>query len=58
VKELAGDGVPVAVTCRVRRLARQPYYGHDPDTPETHHGMILGAWAGPPVTRSAQRRWW
>ena len=23
--ELAADGVPVAVTCRVLRLARQPY---------------------------------
>lgn len=26
MKELAGDGVPVAVTCRVLKLARQPYY--------------------------------
>ncbi|WP_107103807.1 MULTISPECIES: IS3 family transposase [unclassified Streptomyces] len=26
VKELAGDGVPVTVTCRVMKLARQPYY--------------------------------
>ncbi|AXK75102.1 IS3 family transposase [Mycolicibacterium neoaurum] len=26
VKELAGDGIPVAVTCRVLKLARQPYY--------------------------------
>src|SRR6476660_455573 len=26
VKELAADGVPVAVTCRVLQLARQPYY--------------------------------
>jgi putative transposase len=26
VSELAGDGVPVAVTCRVLKLARQPYY--------------------------------
>ncbi|MCX4406087.1 IS3 family transposase [Streptomyces sp. NBC_01764] len=26
VKELAGDGMPVAVTCRVLKLARQPYY--------------------------------
>ncbi|WP_327389062.1 IS3 family transposase [Streptomyces sp. NBC_01207] len=26
VKELAGDGVPVTVTCRVIKLARQPYY--------------------------------
>ena len=24
--ELAADGVPVAVTCRVLKLARQPYY--------------------------------
>src|SRR4051812_15027511 len=26
VRELAVDGVPVAVTCRVLNLARQPYY--------------------------------
>jgi putative transposase len=26
VKELAADGVPVTVTCRVLKLARQPYY--------------------------------
>jgi putative transposase len=26
VKELAADGIPVAVTCRVLKLARQPYY--------------------------------
>ena len=26
VRELADDGVPVAVTCRVLKLARQPYY--------------------------------
>jgi putative transposase len=26
VKELAGDRIPVAVTCRVLKLARQPYY--------------------------------
>lgn len=26
MKELAADGVPVAVTCRVLTLARQPYY--------------------------------
>lgn len=26
MKELAGDGVPVKVTCRVLKLARQPYY--------------------------------
>lgn len=26
VRELADDGVPVAVTCRVLNLARQPYY--------------------------------
>ncbi|WP_280227254.1 IS3 family transposase [Nocardia farcinica] len=26
VKELAADGIPVAVTCRVLDLARQPYY--------------------------------
>jgi transposase InsO family protein len=26
VRELAGDGVPVTVTCRVLKIARQPYY--------------------------------
>ena len=26
MKELADDGIPVAVTCRVLKLARQPYY--------------------------------
>lgn len=26
MKELAGDGMPVTVTCRVLKLARQPYY--------------------------------
>ncbi|WP_345301017.1 IS3 family transposase, partial [Gordonia humi] len=26
VRELAVDGIPVAVTCRVLRIARQPYY--------------------------------
>ncbi|WP_228535052.1 hypothetical protein [Nocardia sp. BSTN01] len=25
-KELAAEGIPVAVTCRVLQLARQPYY--------------------------------
>src|SRR5690606_34124098 len=26
VRELADDGVPVTVTCRVLKIARQPYY--------------------------------
>ncbi|WP_420094726.1 integrase [Nocardia asteroides] len=26
MKELAADGIPVVVTCRVLELARQPYY--------------------------------
>lgn len=26
VRELAGDGIPVTVTCRVLKIARQPYY--------------------------------
>ncbi|MBF6138385.1 DDE-type integrase/transposase/recombinase, partial [Nocardia otitidiscaviarum] len=26
VRELAGDGIPVTVTCRVLKLARQPFY--------------------------------
>ncbi len=26
VRDLAADGVPVTVTCRVLKIARQPYY--------------------------------
>ena len=26
VRELAAEGIPVAVTCRVLKIARQPYY--------------------------------
>ena len=26
VRELAADGIPVVVTCRVLKIARQPYY--------------------------------
>ncbi len=26
MSELAADGIPVAVTCRVLKIARQPYY--------------------------------
>ena len=26
MRELAADGIPVVVTCRVLKLARQPYY--------------------------------
>ncbi|MCD2147547.1 hypothetical protein [Gordonia paraffinivorans] len=26
MKELAADGIPVAVSCRVLKLSRQPYY--------------------------------
>ena len=26
VTELAADGIPVTVTCRVLKLSRQPYY--------------------------------
>ena len=26
MSELAADGIPVTVSCRVLRLARQPYY--------------------------------
>jgi putative transposase len=35
VNELAADGIPVAVTCRVLKLARQPYYRwlREPVTP-------------------------
>jgi len=34
VKELAGDGIPVTVTCRVLKLCRQQYY-HWLDQPFT-----------------------
>lgn len=35
VRELAVDGIPVTVTCRVLKLSRQPYYRWlaDPVTP-------------------------
>ena len=36
VRELAGDGIPVAVTCRVPKIARQPCY----------------RWLADPVTRA------
>jgi hypothetical protein len=36
VKELAGSGIPVTVTCRVLKLSRQPYY----------------RWLASPITRS------
>jgi putative transposase len=36
VRELAGDGIPVTVTCRVLKIARQPYY----------------SWLASPVTES------
>jgi DNA invertase Pin-like site-specific DNA recombinase len=26
VRDLADDGIPVTVTCRVLKIARQPYY--------------------------------
>jgi hypothetical protein len=35
VRELAVDGIPVAVTCRVLKIARQPYYRWL-DCPVTH----------------------
>lgn len=40
VRELAADGIPVAVTCRVLKLARQPYY----------------RWLKQPVTRAELER--
>ncbi|MCL3862144.1 hypothetical protein [Actinotalea sp. K2] len=35
MSELAAEGIPVVVTCRVPKLARQPYYRWlaDPSTP-------------------------
>jgi len=40
VSELAADGIPVAVTCRVLKLARQPYY----------------RWLATPITRAELER--
>ena len=40
VRELAVDGVPVTVTCRVLKIARQPYY----------------RWLADPVTDGGTRR--
>ena len=42
VRELAVDGIPVAVTCRVLKLGRQPYYRWL-DTPITD-GQLDEAW--------------
>ncbi|GAC1522008.1 MAG: hypothetical protein NVS3B1_06940 [Marmoricola sp.] len=39
VSELAADGVPVAVTCRVLKLARQPYYRWR-EQPMTHSEWV------------------
>ena len=47
LRELAGDGIPVTVTCRVLQLARQPYYrwllqpGSDRERAETHLAHAL-----------------
>jgi len=47
VNELAADGIPVAVTCRVLKLARQPYYRWRA-TPVTDSGVgdRCGVFAG------------
>ena len=39
VRELAVDGIPVAVTCRVLKIARQPYYRWLAD-PVTHSDLV------------------
>lgn len=42
--ELAADGIPVAVTCRVLKLARQPYYRWlRRPVPDTEHDRALRA---------------
>ena len=40
MNELAADGIPVAVTCRVLKLARQPYYRWRA-TPVTDSGVAI-----------------
>ena len=38
VRELAEDGIPVTVTCRVLKPARQPYYRCGSDRSAMPHG--------------------
>ena len=54
MKELAADGIPVAVTCRVLKLARQPYYRWL-DDPVTDGGIRRGASGQRPVRRPPRR---
>ncbi|MFD3431296.1 hypothetical protein [Nocardia fluminea] len=44
VRELAADGIPVAVTCRVLNIARQPYYRWLAD-PVTNAELEQAYWA-------------
>ena len=58
MKELAADGIPVAVTCRVLKLSRQPYYRWlaDPVTDaELAAALIERGWVEPqPDSRVAR----
>ena len=57
VRDLAEDGIPVSVTCRVLKIARQPYYRWlaDPLTDqfweEAHrlNALIHAHWEDPEV---------
>ena len=47
VRELAADGIPVVVTCRVLNLARQPYYrwlANPVTTAEFTQAYVANAW--------------
>ena len=43
IRELADDGIPVAVSCRVLDVARQPYYRwlHNPVAPAEARRRVL-----------------
>ncbi len=53
VSELAADGIPVAVSCRVLGLARQPYYRWL-DEPVTD-GQLAEAYLANAIHRRAPR---
>jgi hypothetical protein len=60
VNELAADGIPVAVTCRVLNIARQPYYRWltrpvtDAELAEAYRGTA-DLPLGPPGARHCKR---
>ena len=52
VRDLAADGIPVTVTCRVLKIARQPYYRWLVNPPQ------VACAAGPVVQRTLNPSRW